>query len=313
MKAFRTFSLVILLFFTAGAVFSQVSMPSVSMPEITSPSMPSVSMPSFSYGEGNAKESTTTSKNSVGTGLTATALLGLTNTTGLDTLSALLGSAGDSSSGTTGTSSESSSLSSLSAISSLLSGDNTLSALSLTQGSSSSTNYVLLSQIIDKLNDISAKLDGKKETTSSSNAAPSGASASATAQATSSDSSAAASTMTSQQRQVMRFRINGSNILSSVTDIYISKPEEDGSFLLVGDRVYTADYRKRSETFYMFFTPESGIMKVSVKVLQDYENKNSFLYRLSSLSALEAKKTGKLVSILVNDPSFKVDFLLSLE
>ena len=118
----------------------------------------------------------------------------------------------------------------------------------------------------------------------------------------------------------MRFRINGSNILSSITDIYISKPETDGSFLLTADRTYLADYKRRTETFYMFFTPtsdsKSSALDVTVSVLQDYENKNSFLYRLADLSEqtpISAKKTGSLISIIINNPSFKVDFLLSLE
>ena len=118
----------------------------------------------------------------------------------------------------------------------------------------------------------------------------------------------------------MRFRINGSNILSSITDIYISKPETDGSFLLTADRTYTANYKKRTETFYMFFTPtsdnKSSNLDVTVSVLQDYENKNSFLYRLAELSeqtSISAKKTSCLISVIINNPSFKVDFLLSLE
>jgi hypothetical protein len=163
----------------------------------------------------------------------------------------------------------------------------------------------LLSQIIEKLNEISKKL----EETNTGTAQPTAAQTSETAQSAS-----------SPKREIMRFRINGSNIISSITDIYISKPETDGSFLLTADRTYTADYKKRTETFYMFFTPtsdnKSSDLDVSVSVLQNYENKNSFLYRLADLSensSISAKKTGSLISIIINNPSFKVDFLLSLE
>lgn len=269
-------------------------------------------MPSFSSSTGNGSDysnkETQGSDSTVGTGLTATALMGLSNTTGLDTLSALLGSAD----GSSLTSSEGDALSSLSSISSLLSGDGSLSSLSLTQGNSSSTNYILLSQIIDKLNDISAKLEGASDSASPSK--ESDASTSSLAASTSESVQASSvSNKTSQQRELLRFRINGYDILSSLTEVYISKPEEDGAFLVVGDRTYTADYKKRTETFYMFFTFQDSEMNVSVKVLQDYENQNSFLYRLSQLPSLKAIKTGKLVSLLVNNPSFKVDMLLNLD
>ena len=290
-----------------STLFAQTSMPSISMPEISSPAMPSVPMPTLS-GSGNTNESSRkktenkTSSTTPGTGLTATALLGLSNTTGLDTLSALLG-VSDTGSSTTDTST----ISSLSSISSLLSGDSSLSALSglsSTQSNSAYSNYLLLSQIIEKLNELSKKLD---ETNSSA------------AQPTTTQTSEATQTASSTNREIMRFRINGSNILSSITDIYISKPDTDGSFLLTADRTYTADYKKRTETFYMFFTPtdnKTSTLDVSVSVLQDYENKNSFLYRFADLSeqiSISAKKTGRLISIIINNPSFKVDFLLSLD
>ena len=297
-------------------IFAQTSMPSISMPEISSPSMPSVSMPSLS-GSVNSSESSAqkkesnTSSSSTGTGLTATALLGLSNTTGLDTLSALLGVSDTSSSALSST--DASTISSLSSISSLLSSDSSLSALSglsSTQSNSAYSNYLLLSQIIEKLNELSKKLDE----------ANNGAAQPAPTQTSESAVAVSAQNTSSTKREIMRFRINGSNILSSITDIYISKPETDGSFLLTADRTYTADYKKRTETFYMFFTPAtnniSSNLDVSVSVLQDYENQNSFLYRLADLSeqtAISAKKTGRLISIIINNPSFKVDFLLSLE
>ena len=309
-KLARTIKFLLIVVFMAiigiGPVFAQTSMPSISMPEISSPSMPSVSMPSLSSSENtnastNKNNENKTTSNTTGSGLTATALLGLSNTTGLDTLSALLGVSD------TTSSTDASTISSLSSISSLLSGDSSLSALSglsSTQSNSAYSNYLLLSQIIEKLNELSKKLD---ETNNSA------------VQPNASQTSDAIQTATTN-REIMRFRINGSNILSSITDVYISKPETDGSFLLTADRTYTADYKKRTETFYMFFTPttdnKSSYLDVSVSVLQDYENKNSFLYRLADLSeqtSISAKKTGRLISIIINNPSFKVDFLLSLD
>ena len=150
----------------------------------------------------------------------------------------------------------------------------------------------IIRHIIEKLNELSKKLDEANN----SAAQP------ATAQSSESAVAVSAQNTSSTKREIMRFRINGTNILSSITDIYISKPETDGSFLLTADRTYLADYKRRTETFYMFFTPtsdsKSSALDVTVSVLQGYENKNSFLYRLADLSEqtpISAKKTGRLM------------------
>ena len=86
---------------------------------------------------------------------------------------------------------------------------------------------------IEKLNELSKKL----EETNTNTTQPSNAQTSESAQSSSqtpaqtiganSQSAVAASAQnaSSTKREIMRFRINGSNILSSITDIYISKPE----------------------------------------------------------------------------------------
>lgn len=322
MRAFQTFRRIGIvplagLFLTLGngqLAWSQVSMPSISMPELSSPSMPSVSMPSLSgssstgtSSSGSSSTGTSSTESSLGSGLTATALLGLTDTTGLSTLSSLLGT--DSSSDTT---------SSISTLSALLgsSSSSDLSSLSVLAGTTSNTsNTLLLTQIIEKLNEISNRLDEGGYSAGSSGSSAEAVTVAGTADADSSQVQVAASTTRSPG--ILRFRVNGYDISSSIKELYVSEPEADGTFLLTADRSYTADYKTRTETFFLLFTPSVTEQKnsgegfsVTVQVLQDYENRNSFLYRLSQAGTLQAKKTGDLVSVILDRPDLKLDFLM---
>ncbi|MBQ0166808.1 MAG: hypothetical protein KBT02_06870 [Treponema sp.] len=276
------------------------SMPSLSMPEISGPSMPS--MPSLSVGSVSTSDSSSSSSSSStrGTGLTASSLLGLSSTTGLSTLSALLGSDSDSSLLTSllGSSSSSDDLSLLTALS------------GTTLGGTNTTTTVLLTEIIDKLDQLSKQLAVQAGSSTTSSAA--------------SSSESTAITASANAPGLIRFRVAGYDILSSFTDLYISTPETNGTFLLTADRTYTADGRRRTETLYMLFTADSpastsetgaGFLKsysVTVSLLQDALNTNSFLYRLSQATPLRAEKTGNLVSLRMAG-ALKADILLQLE
>lgn len=118
---------------------------------------------------------------------------------------------------------------------------------------------------------------------------------------------------------LIRFRVAGYDILSSFTELYISTPENNGTFLLTADRAYNADGRRRTETVYMLFqadpAPEGSFLNgytVTVSLLQDALNQNSFLYRLSQATPLYAEKTGNLVSVRLTG-DLKADILLQLE
>lgn len=116
---------------------------------------------------------------------------------------------------------------------------------------------------------------------------------------------------------ILRFFVDGHNILNTCKTVYFSQKEKDGSFLLTGDRRYIADNKSRSETFYFLFKSDGNggaFMGYNVEpaVVQDYENKNSFLYRISEETSLSASKTGNLVSLRSKDSAVKIDLLLDI-
>ena len=116
---------------------------------------------------------------------------------------------------------------------------------------------------------------------------------------------------------ILRFIVNGYDILSSCRAVYFSDVGEDGTFLLTGDRTYTANGQKRMETFYLLFRPAgnagfSAQYKVECSVVQDYTNAHSFMYRLASLGNLSAAKTGNLVSMRTSDPNCRADLLIDI-
>ena len=116
---------------------------------------------------------------------------------------------------------------------------------------------------------------------------------------------------------ILRFIVNGYDILSSCRTVYFSDVGEDGTFLLTGDRTYTANGQKRMETFYLLFRPAghagfSTQYKVECSVVQDYTNVHSFMYRLASLGNLTAVKTGNLVSMRTSDQNCRADLLIDI-
>ena len=116
---------------------------------------------------------------------------------------------------------------------------------------------------------------------------------------------------------ILRFIVNGCDVLSSCRTVYFSDVGKDGTFLLTGDRTYTANGQKRMETFYLLFRPAGNAgfstqYKVECSVVQDYTNTNSFMYRLASLGNLTAVKTGNLVSLRTSDPNCRADLLIDI-
>ena len=111
--------------------------------------------------------------------------------------------------------------------------------------------------------------------------------------------------------------MNGYNLKDTIRTVYFSKKENDGSFLLTGDRKYTSDGKSRDETFYLLFKADgncgtsSGYF-VEPQVIQDYKNEYSFLYQLSQKPKLKAEKTGNLVSLKYVSDGWNMDFLLDI-
>ena len=117
--------------------------------------------------------------------------------------------------------------------------------------------------------------------------------------------------------RLLRFSVNGYNILRTCRKIYISEVQLDGTFLVTGDRVYSSDGKNRTETFHILFKTspsENGNTnyKATANVMQDYLNENSFLYQLSKFESLPAMRVGNFVSMRTEEPNWKLELLIDL-
>ena len=121
-----------------------------------------------------------------------------------------------------------------------------------------------------------------------------------------------------REPSILRFKINGYNIADSLTKVFFSDTEPDGSFLLTGDRRYFVNQQVRTETFYMLFKTISSngstlTYRVQPTLVQDHKNENSYVYKLSGVKNLTAEKTGNLVVIHYSGDSVNADLLLDID
>ena len=121
----------------------------------------------------------------------------------------------------------------------------------------------------------------------------------------------------SQRPAILRFVINGYNILDTCRTVYFSRQEQDGSFLLTADRRYISDNTVREETFYLLFKADGncGASKgydVQPAVVQDYQNDYSLVYQLAQKKNMKASKTGNLVVLRSTSPDWNLDLLLDI-
>ena len=121
-----------------------------------------------------------------------------------------------------------------------------------------------------------------------------------------------------REPSILRFKINGYNIADSLTKVFFSETEPDGSFLLTGDRRYFVNQQARTETFYMLFKTIGSngstlTYRVQPTLVQDYKNENSYVYKLSAVKNLTAEKTGNLVVIHYSENSLNADLLLDID
>lgn len=117
--------------------------------------------------------------------------------------------------------------------------------------------------------------------------------------------------------RLLRFSVNGYDILRTCRKIYISEVQLDGTFLVTGDRVYSSDGKNRAETFHILFKSSpsengSSNYKATANVTQDYLNENSFLYQLSKFESLPAMRVGNFVSMRTEEPNWKLELLIDL-
>lgn len=165
---------------------------------------------------------------------------------------------------------------------------------------------VLLSRILERLNELKNE---QKDTASEKKTKDSDSSAQ--------NSFSYAQNDKSQRPAILRFIINGYNVLDTCRTIYFSKKEIDGSFLLTGDRKYLSNNAVREETFYLLFKADgnSGSSKgynVQPAVVQDYQNEYSLVYQLAQKNNLRAAKTGNLVSLRSTSSDWNLDLLLDI-
>ena len=181
--------------------------------------------------------------------------------------------------------------------------DTTANLSNVYTSTSNDTTNILLKQVLTELEKLKAQTAQLSATTP--------AATTSTVNYTSNNKKALRS-------QLIRFQVNGYDILKTCRVVYISKTEKDNTFLLTGDRRYQSDGTIRSETFYLLFKSKGVIngqqtYSVAAAVTQDHLNQYSFLYQLSQKDDLVATQIGNLVCLRTTDPSWKLDLLLDLE
>ena len=168
--------------------------------------------------------------------------------------------------------------------------------------SSTSSSDIILQQILTTLEELKAE---QKKNSSSDNE-------------TLSRKQQDLTTFKEREPSILRFKINGYDMKDSLTTVYFSKPEADGSFLLTADRKYIADRKQRTETFYLLFraTESQGhtiTYSVEPSLMQDSQNENSYIYKLCSQKKLTATKTGNLVVLRSDSKDATVDLLVDID
>ncbi len=126
-----------------------------------------------------------------------------------------------------------------------------------------------------------------------------------------------AESATTKRSHILRFTVNGYNILQTCRTVYISDIQDDGTFLVTGDRKYMSDGKPRTETFHMLFrtkcdSPSYDSYEEAASVTQDSYNPNSFLYQLSLRKNMKASRVGNLVSMRTDDSDWKLELLIDL-
>ena len=173
---------------------------------------------------------------------------------------------------------------------------------SLTNYATSTSTNVLLQQVLNSLNDLKKQQQG----------------ASAKEKNELNAVKTDAENFKKREPSILRFKINGYNIADSLTKVFFSETEADGSFLLTADRKYFVNQQARTETFYMLFKTVSSsgsslTYKVQPSIVQDAKNENSYVYRLVNVKNLTAEKTGNLVVMHLSGDSLSADLLLDID
>ncbi len=178
---------------------------------------------------------------------------------------------------------------------------------SLTESGSSLINS---SQI---LNSLSSLLAGKTETGSTDQIFTTSAQNIEQATKTVKNDS---SVQNSSSPSILRFLINGTDMIPFCKTVFFSSAETDGSFLLTGDCRYELNGDTRNETFYLLFRSTgsknaSQEFSVTASVFQNKEDSSTYLYALTKIGNLTAQKTGNLISLKSKENGTTLNMLLS--
>ncbi|MCR5762861.1 MAG: hypothetical protein K6G00_05700 [Treponema sp.] len=121
----------------------------------------------------------------------------------------------------------------------------------------------------------------------------------------------------SAKSNLLRFTVNGYDVLRTCRTVYISDVQKNGTFLVTGDRRYNANGRMMNETFHILFKAKPDSSDCSsytsaTAVTQDVENTGSFLYQLANRKNMDAVRTGNFVSMRTSDSDWKLELLVDL-
>lgn len=111
--------------------------------------------------------------------------------------------------------------------------------------------------------------------------------------------------------ELLRFSVNGYSLLNTIATLISSKPSQDGSFLLTGDRALYSNGQTYFETFYFLVRPKKdGSWLLSLDLSQYPANKSSFLYQFLEHAPVRGTKVGDLLVFKINQPNFVLDMTI---
>ena len=173
-----------------------------------------------------------------------------------------------------------------------------LAGISGLQTSASSTaENALLQQILSELNELKKSVANQTQKGTAAKTTVTGA-------------------QTAQTPSILRFLINGTDMIPFCKTVFFSDTETDGSFLLTGDCHYALNGTTRTETFYILFHAngaKNGMQTFTVtpSLSQQTEDKSTYLYKISTLENLTAQKTGNLITLKAAQNGTTLNMLLS--
>jgi hypothetical protein len=182
-------------------------------------------------------------------------------------------------------------------------GQNTPGTTELAGTADSGNTAVLLQEILKKLDDIQRQLSASASSAEHGNMPDSGSPE---------DISSAAAASQEGAGRMVRFRLDGYDMLTVCRTVYLSAPSEEG-FLVTGDCGYSTGGAAQEETFYLLFRKTgAGAYEVAVELSQEPANESTFLFRFSGNSPYTAAEAGNTVVLRSVKPNQRSDIVVEL-